>query len=185
MNKQVNTHGSMFFLLEKFLKKELGAEAWKEIYERAGSSNKTYNPHENYSSSEMDALIYEASQITHQSVYELKEKFGESMVPDLMELYKKYVNPSWKTFEVLEYTEHVMHKAVRREESKASPPVLNVSRVHDKLLIIDYNSERRMGSLAIGIIKGIARFYNESEKVKVIPASDPNDERVQIRVEFT
>ena len=42
-----------------------------------------------------------------------------------------------------------------------------------------------MASLAVGIIKGIAKYYNESEKVKVIPATDLNDERVQIRVEFS
>ncbi len=38
--------------------------------------------------------------------------------------------------------------------------------------------------LAIGIIKGIAKYYNESEKVIVIPKTNPNEDRVQIRVEF-
>ena len=185
MNGQINAHGSLFFLLKRFIEKQFGESKWKEINERTGTSNRSYDPHENYPASELDALIFEAARSENKSVFELKEKFGESMVPDLLELYKKYVDPSWKTFELLEYTEHVMHKAVRKEESKASPPVLNVSRVHDKLLIIDYYSARRMASLAVGIIKGIAKHYNESEKIKVIPASDPNDERVQIRIEFS
>lgn len=185
MENKIYTHGSMFFLLKRFIEKEFGAAKWKKLNELAGTSHREYNPHENYPVSEMDAIIYEISQSEKLTVYEVKEKFGESMVPDLMGMYRKYVDPSWKTFELLEYTEHVMHKAVRREESKANPPVLNVSRVHDKLLIIDYNSNRRMASLAVGIIKGIAKYYKESEKVKVIPVSDPNDERVQLRVEFS
>ena len=41
-----------------------------------------------------------------------------------------------------------------------------------------------MASLAVGIIKGIAKYYNESSKVKIVPTTNPNDERVQIRVEF-
>lgn len=77
-----------------------------------------------------------------------------------------------------------MHRAVRKEENKASPPTLNVSRVNDKLLIIDYYSKRRMASLAIGMIKGIAKFYNESEKLQITLNAESDDERVQIRVEF-
>ncbi len=83
-----------------------------------------------------------------------------------------------------ENTELVMHKAVRKEENKANPPVLNVSRVHDNLLIIDYYSKRRLACLAIGIIRGIIKFYNETDKVTVIPNTNPADERVQIRIEF-
>jgi hypothetical protein len=73
---------------------------------------------------------------------------------------------------------------VRKQENQADPPVLLVTRVHDKLLTIDYYSKRRMASLAIGIINGIAKYYNEADKVKVICQSDPNDERVQLRIEF-
>ena len=65
-----------------------------------------------------------------------------------------------------------MHKAVRKEENKANPPTLHISRVSDKLLIIDYYSKRRMASLAIGIIKGIAKFYNESEKRQITLNAD-------------
>jgi hypothetical protein len=85
---------------------------------------------------------------------------------------------------MLENTELVMHKAVRMEENQAAPPFLNVSRVHDNLIIIDYYSKRKLASLAIGIIKGIAKFYDETEKVHVVPMTNPNDERVQIRIEF-
>ena len=74
--------------------------------------------------------------------------------------------------------------AVRTEQSIANPPVINVRRIHDKLLVIDYYSKRKMASLAVGIIRGIAAFYSESEKVVVIPTTDQGDENVQIRVEF-
>ncbi len=114
----------------------------------------------------------------------LKEQFGEYLVPGLLTLFKSHINPGWKTFEMLENTEFVMHRAVRKEENKASPPTLNVSRVNDKLLIIDYYSKRRMASLAIGMIKGIAKFYNESEKLQITLNAESDDERVQIRVEF-
>ncbi len=50
--------------------------------------------------------------------------------------------------------------------------------------MIDYFSKRKMGALAVGIIKGIATYYNEQDKIEIKSMSDPEDERVQIRVEF-
>ncbi len=41
-----------------------------------------------------------------------------------------------------------------------------------------------MCSLAMEIIRGIAKFYNESESIEIISVSDPADERVQIKVEY-
>lgn len=177
-------HGSTFILLQRFVEKTYGSDVWDKLLQESGVGIKVFDPHQNYPLLEMEAIVGEASRITGLSEDTLKEKFGEAMVPDLMALYKKYVDPEWKTFEMLLYTEHIMHKAVRKENSNANPPVLNVSRVHDKLLIIDYYSERKMGALAVGIIKGIAQYYNEGNKIKVESTTSPNDERVQIRVEF-
>ncbi len=174
----------MFLLLQRFVNAEFGNGVWEELQKETSGEAKKYNGHQNYPLSEMEAILNTASTKTGLTLAELMEKFGEKMVPDLMAAYSKYVNPEWKTFEVLEYTEHVMHRAVRIEESSADPPVLNVSRVHDKLLIIDYYSERKMGSLAVGIIKGIAAYFGEADKVKVHSNSSPNDARVQLRVEF-
>ncbi len=113
-----------------------------------------------------------------------QEQFGEYLVPDLFKLYADFLRPEWKTFDVLLYTETIMHGAVRKLNSAASPPVLNVTKVNNKLLIIDYYSKRRMGALAIGIIKGIAKYFNESDLVFITSTTDPDAERVQIRVEF-
>lgn len=184
MSKELTLHGSVFLLLKRFVETEYGADNWQNILRACNLSRKIYELHQNYPLADMQAMILEAGILTGLSESDLKEKFGEKMAPDLMTMYKRYADPSWKTFELLEYTEMVMHKAVRKEESTANPPIINVSRVHDKLLIIDYYSERRMGSLAVGLIKGIARYYNEEKKVTVLPLSNPNDERVQIRVEF-
>lgn len=177
-------HGSMFFLLNQFIVHNYGNDAWLNLLEKAGASETIHNVHKNYPAKEMFSILNAASELTHLTVNDLTEKFGEYLVPTLLGMYKQHINPEWKTFEMLENTELVMHKAVRKQENEASPPVLNISRVHDKLLMIDYYSKRKMACLAIGIIRGIAKYYNESEKVNVIPLSNPDEERVQIRIEF-
>lgn len=181
--EKIQIHGSMFFLLKEFILDNYGNKTWLKLSKRPGASS-SYDMHKNYPASEMFLIIKEAADHTRLPENSIKEKFGEHLVPKLLTLYKSHISPEWKTFEMLENTELVMHKAVRKQENEATPPVLNVSRVHDKLLIIDYYSKRKMASLAIGIIKGIAKYYQESEKINVIPMSDLDDERVQIRIEF-
>jgi hypothetical protein len=176
-------HGSMFVMLRKFLESHSAAATWSDIC-TACDLDPGYKMDHNYPVSDIETIISYAAQSLGISGNTFKENFGESLVPDLLRLYQFHVNPEWKTFEMLENTETVMHQAVRLEARNANPPVLNVTRVDDKLLYIDYYSRRRMASLAIGIIRGIAVHYNESDRVKIIPKSDPNDERVQIRIEF-
>lgn len=177
-------HGSIFFLLRKFIIHTYSAEVWTQCKESAGIGEQEFDLTQSYPLAHLDAIVAEGSKIANLSVHEMKEKFGEYLVPDLFTLYKNYLNPSWKTFEVLENTETVMHGAVRRLNSTATPPVLNVTRINDKLLFIDYFSERKMGGLAIGIVKGIAMYFNESDRVTVKAMSAADDARVQIRVEF-
>ena len=125
-----------------------------------------------------------ASKITGLDKHSLMEWFGQYLVNDLFFLYSDYIRPEWRTFEIVLNTEAVMHGAVRRLNSTANPPILNVSKVNEKLLIVDYYSRRKMASLAIGIIRGIAEYYRETDRIKIISMTDPDDERVQIRLEF-
>lgn len=184
MTKDIQVHGSIFFLLQKFVESNYGKDSWVKLNQTAQTGQQRYDMHENYSLSQMNSIISAAANLTGLSENNLKEKFGEHLVPDLLNIYKSYLNPAWKTFNLLENAEHVMHMAVRQQERKANPPVLNVTRVSDKLLIIDYYSKRKMANLAIGIIRGIAKYYNESDKINIIPVTNLNDERVQIKIEF-
>lgn len=51
-------------------------------------------------------------------------------------------------------------------------------------MIVDYHSKRRMAGVAVGIIKGIAGYFNESDMVEVTRVTPADEERVQIRVDF-
>lgn len=182
--EELQVHGSMFVLLQKFIEIFHGKDAWIILKGMAGTSDRTYEMHTNYPVAEMFSIMNSATQFKNVTVNNLMEQFGEFLVPDLLIMYNSYINPTWKTFEMLEHTEQVMHTAVRSGGLRADPPVLHVTKVNEKLLCIDYYSRRRMASLGIGIIKGIAKFYGESNKVRIIPQTNPDDERVQLLIEF-
>lgn len=176
-------HGSMLYLLKKFVIHSYSEEIWQQLTNEAHTQG-DFETTKNYPLAEIIGIMKAASQHTGLSLTEIEEKFGEYLVPDLFRIYGNYLNPAWKTFDVLLNTERVMHGAVRHLNSTAHPPILNVSKVNEHLLIIDYYSKRKLASLAVGMIKGIANYYMEGNLIEVKPTTEPDDERVQIRVEF-
>ncbi|MET4073344.1 hypothetical protein [Hymenobacter sp. UYCo722] len=43
-------------------------------------------------------------------------------------------------------------------------------------------SPRRMGGLAVGIVRGVAAYYDEADRIDVMPTTSEDGERVRIHV---
>ncbi|MBA3665940.1 MAG: heme NO-binding domain-containing protein [Bacteroidetes bacterium] len=122
MENQSRVHGSIFFLLKKFVIHNYSEAMWLQLNQESGIDETKFEMTHNYPLSDIEAIINRASVHTGFSGARLQETFGEYLVPDLFTLYKSYLNPAWKTFDVLEQTENVMHGAVRKLNSTATPP---------------------------------------------------------------
>lgn len=177
-------HGSMFVLLKRFIEGIYDYSTWIKLLEATGLNGSVYTMHEMYPTSDLFAIVSKASETTGISSYHLMEQFGEFLVPDLLLIYNKYIHPDWRTYDMLLNTEASMHGAVKKLDSRTSPPLLLVTKKGSKQLIVDYYSKRRMAGVAVGIIKGIAGYYNERDKVAVTRLTAADEERVQIKVEF-
>ncbi len=185
MSNETSVHGSLFFLLKKFVVHVYSEEVWKELLIESGKSpDFEFIMTEAYELADFDNIVSAASDYSGFSTHQLLEMFGEWLVPDLFQVYSTYLRPEWKTWEVLVNTEKVMHGAVRKLNSTAKPPVLHVSEIIGSKLIIDYHSKRKMGSLAVGIIRGITKYYGEQDQITITPTTDPDADRVQIAVVF-
>ncbi|RDV11955.1 hypothetical protein DXT99_23320 [Pontibacter diazotrophicus] len=177
-------HGSMFVLLERFVENTHDHSTWVKMLKEAGVEHMSFHMQEMYPTHEIFAIVGCLSETTGQSIFDLMEEFGEFMVPDLMLLYSRYVRPEWRTYEMLINTEEAMHGAARREDIRTNPPKLLVTKKGVDQLMIEYSSKRRMAGVAVGIVKGIARYFNESDKVEVMLLSPADAENVQIKVDF-
>jgi len=177
-------HGSIFVLLKRFIEGKYDYSTWVNLLEATGIKGSMYTMQEMYPTRDLFAIISKASETTGISVYDLMEQFGEFLVPDLLLVYNKYIHPDWRTYDMLLNTEASMHGAVKKQDSRTNPPMLLVTKKGSKQLIVDYYSKRRMSGVAVGIIKGIAGYYHESDKVAVTRLTAANEERVQIKVDF-
>ncbi len=181
--ENLKVHGSIFFLLRKFVIRFYDEKMWLELNVDANTGIQDFLMTESYPLVMMNNVVDAASARSGIPIEDLKKSFGEFLVPDLFQLYKSFIDPSWKTFEMLEYTEGIMHNNVRRLNSTAAPPILHVTKINTDTLLIDYHSKRRMGSLAIGIINGIAKYYKEDSNLTIVSLTPPDATRVQIKVE--
>lgn len=177
-------HGSMFVLLKRFVENRYDYSTWLKLLEAAGIDRTVYQMHEMYPTRELFSIVEQASQVTGIPAYELMEQYGKFIVPDLMLIYAKYLSPNWRTYEMLLNTEEAMHGAVRKEDNRTTPPKLLVTKKGAKQLIVDYHSKRKMAGVAVGIIRGIATYFHESDLVKVTRTTPVDEERVQIKVDF-
>ncbi|MCR5886457.1 heme NO-binding domain-containing protein [Hymenobacter sp. J193] len=175
-------HGTIFTLLKRYVQTQYDHSTWLRLLEASGLTSGDFDHKSVYPDEQMYALVGKAAEMTGLQANELQEKFGEYLVPDLMYMYQKLLQPEWTTLDMIEHTEATMHAQVRREHTENAPPVLNVTRISSHELVIDYVSKRRMGALAVGIVRGLARYYDEADQIEVTPTTSEDGEEVRIRV---
>jgi hypothetical protein len=154
-------HGLMFVELKKFVVTQFGAGAWSDLIDKTGEAHRIYLPSRVYPDSEMLALVAAACTRSGKKRDDLLEAFGESIVPDLVRMYKAHINPKWGALDLIENTEATMHRVVRRVNRGAAPPELTVRRTASNGVVITYTSARKLCALARGIVRGIANHYQE------------------------
>jgi hypothetical protein len=177
-------HGFIFLQLKKYVQQQHGLDTWHDLMQNANVSQKQYAATEVYPDADIKSLVNTAVKLLGVPANELLEELGLFLVPDLIDIYQMYINPTWRTLDLVAHTEETMHRAVRVSTPAATPPILHVSRVGKDKLIIDYHSHRKMAPLAVGIIKGIAKHYGESDLIEIKMTEYSEGERVQIDVHY-
>jgi len=160
-------HGFIFIEFEKFALTQMTYPTWYEVLAENNLRDRQYSPIELYPDSEILGLLQSVSQRTHLSPEKLLEMFGINIVPDLMKVYRAYIDPDWTTMDLLENAEKTIHVSVRKSTAGAAPPILDISRPLPNEIIINYVSGRHMVELGVGIIKGLAKYYKEADNIAI------------------
>ncbi len=155
-------HGLIFLQLQRFAQQQGGAGAWERLLRDANLPKKSYSPVRDYPDAELLALVGAACAIWNLSAAAVVEAFGEFLAPELLRLYDRLIKPGWKTLDLVENTEAIIHAAVRVGNPGARPPVLVCFRTTEDELQIVYSSNRQLCSLAKGILKGLAKHFAEA-----------------------
>lgn len=155
-------HGSIFVELRQFVFTTFGEGHWEAILESAHIGHKSYVATQIYPDLEAVRIVAAASDRTQLPMHGLLESFGEFLATSLIARYESLIDPEWRTLDLLEHVEETIHIVIRAGDSAANPPSLMSRRLNPREVVIDYDSPRKMCSLAKGLIHGVARHYSEA-----------------------
>jgi len=153
--------GIIFLELKKYVDLRWGKSAWSALVADSGLMGRTYFPIHEYPDEEAVALVGTVSKTTGATVPAILEDFGEFIVPDLLQVYRSLIHSKWKTLDLIENTEKMIHRVVRLQNPGARPPELIAERKNPTEVAIRYRSSRRMCGIAKGLARGVAKHYGE------------------------
>lgn len=154
-------HGLIHTELAAFVKYHRGEKFWQKILQQAQLSDRLYLQVGSYPDEEIQAIVAAAAELMGKSVEEVLVDFGLYLVPRLIESYRGYIDPQWKTLDLLLNTEQTIHRVVRLKDKSAAPPQLKFSQTGENSLCLEYDSPRKMHAVARGMINGVAKWYGE------------------------
>lgn len=153
--------GIVFNLLEDAVVDEHGSDAWDAILENADATG-VYTALGNYPDEELVRLVDAACDLLGAPREVVLRGFGRVALPALAARYPEFLaaHDSARTFLVT--LDHTVHREVVKLYPDARPPRFEFDERADDVLVMHYISERRMCSLAEGMIEGAAAHFGET-----------------------
>jgi hypothetical protein len=157
-------YGVIFdFLRDYVIEKHGGEDTWKALLKANGYGYKIFFPVTEYPDEEIVALAQTASEALDTPLPAVLEDFGAYVGNKLMTFYHMYAkDDGWATFDVIENAGGCIHHAVHKHNPLRKPPKLMAQRETNDLLVLRYQSHRKMCHVVKGIVRGLGERYGES-----------------------
>ena len=160
-------HGLIFFYLQKFADvAAAGSTSWKGVRSTVTTTTSRFLPSGSYPDADAVAILSTIADATGRPLPSILEEFGQFLAPHLVKVAGTVVDPAWRTLDLIEHTEAIIHTMIRTTTPGAAPPVLEAVRQSPYELHLVYSSARRLCPLAIGLMRGIAAHYRETIRIE-------------------
>lgn len=118
-----------------------------------------------YSHGEMFTLVGNLHEKTNIPIGDLLETFGEFLFGSLHKAYGGVFSHLTNSLDLLNSIDQHIHVQVRKLYPDAELPAFNVLEKTDKKIIMEYHSERKMSDMAVGLMKGCFKHFNEEATI--------------------
>ena len=154
-------HGLIFFYIQKFAESCAPGAAGLTSRSTVATTASRYLPSGTYPDAEAVDLLQSIAAATGLPLREVLERFGRFLAPHLVKVAGRLVDPAWRTLDLIEHTETIIHEMIRSTNPGAQPPVLETLRPSPGEVQLVYSSQRQLCPLAVGLMHGIAEHYRE------------------------
>ena len=134
-----------------------------------------------YSHKDMFKMVGKLSEIKGIPIPELLTIFGEYFFNTLSNDYPQFMKQA-NLFGFLDSIENYIHPEVLKLYQDAELPSFGSEIKNENELILNYMSSRKLSDVAIGLIKGASKYYNEDVNIVKISEED-GGEKVMLKIE--
>jgi len=161
-------YGVIFdFLRDYVIERHGGEDTWKALLKANGYGYKIFFPVTEYPDAELFALAQTAAGALNTPLPAVLEDFGAYVGHKLMTFYHMYTkDDQWKTFDVIENAGGCIHAAVHKHNPLRKPPRLTAQRETNDLLVLRYQSHRKLCAVVKGIVRGLGERYGDTFYIK-------------------
>lgn len=173
--------GVVFNLLEEFVRRAHGEDAWDGLLARARLDG-AYTSLGNYADGDLGALVTAASEMLGQPPAKIVRAFGRKALPMLAEKYPNFFTPFPSTRPFLLALNDIIHPEVNKLYRGAETPEFEFDASADDVLVMGYASRRRLCDFAHGLIEGAAAHYGEEVTIEQPRCMHRGDARCEFRI---
>ena len=159
-------HGLIFFYIQKFAESlSKDGRVQRPLRTTVNAASRRFLPSKSYPDEEAVSLLSSVAEAAGEPLPSLLERFGFFLAPHLVKVAGQHVDPTWRTLDLIEHTESVIHTMVRATTPDATPPVIETARTAADEVQVIYASSRKLCRLAAGILRGVAEHYGEAVEI--------------------
>ena len=158
--------GTIVRCLEELVVTQFGEDKWQKSLEDAGiKSSRIFLPFEDVEDSVVMKLVTAVCKNLNISLSQAADAFGDYWV----NVYSQKLYPQYyakhKTARDFLLDMDAVHVAMTKTIKDAKPPRFEYEWKSEDTLIMHYNSHRGLIDFAVGLVKGVGKFYNETLRV--------------------
>ena len=162
--------GVVFTEFIEMVEQKFGFEVSDKIISNANlASDGVYTSVGTYPESEMISLLTNLEKEVNIEIPVLLNTFGYYLFGRFSVLYPHFFVEKKSAFEFLKTIQDYIHVEVLKLYPDAKLPTIQVNICNETTMELIYNSERKLGQLALGLIKGCAEYFNEKIKIDLEP----------------
>ena len=160
--------GVIFIATKELILSRFGKKKWDEIIKNSGLSKEpVVVPMSNLDDALFLRIISSIQETLNLTLSEVASAFGDYWINTYSPaLYREFYNKAKNAKEFLLNTANI-HEIVTENMDDAHPPKF-IIRERGNSLIMEYKSRRKLIEIAVGIINGVGKYYNEQLEINKI-----------------
>jgi hypothetical protein len=175
--------GVVFNLLEAIVSRDYGEDTWDDLLDAAGLDG-AYTSLGGYPDEHLFALVGAASSALNLPPQEVVRWFGRNALPLLAVDHPGFFDAHDSARPFVLTLNDIIHPEVRKLYPGADVPVFDFDASSDDVLVMSYESARKLCAFAEGLIEGAAAHYRQSVSIHQTQCMLEGDPKCVLEISF-